>query len=241
MFGDNEAWLIDEIIGRLGLAPGPVACEQLRLFAALLLEGVQRQRLVGEKTAEQIIRKHFYDSLYLLAVTPLRPGKLLDLGTGAGLPGLPLKICLGDTPLYLLDANRRKMAFLKRACAELGLQEVFFMAGRAEELARQEQYRESFSCVVSRAVAETAVLVELALPFVRESGELWLYKGPQGDMELERAAPAIRTCGGTPAGKHPYRLLTGEKRILLLVKKISPTPNLYPRRTGKPARKPLGK
>lgn len=210
-------------------------------YTALLLEGLKKQRLVGETTEKGIIQKHIYDSLYPLTVCVqvFDSVSLLDLGTGAGLPGIPLKICRPSSKLYLMDSNRRKINFLRRTVDRLGLQQVEFLHGRAEEFGRNENYRGSLSLIVSRAVAPAAILAELALPLLTEKGILLLYKGRRGDEEAFQAAGAISRLGGKLERNWEYRLPTGEARTLLLFKKIVPTPQAYPRSPGRPAKKPL--
>lgn len=214
--------------------------EQLLRYAALLLEGLPRQRLVGERRGAVLVEKHFCDSLYPLKLWEFPSGSLLDLGTGAGLPGIPLKICLPQIKLYLIDGNRRKINFLRRVAAELALEEIYLLPGRAEKWGRHPAYRERFDCVVARAVARAAVLAELALPLVKVGGSAVMYKGTQGPAEMEEAGAAIQLCGGRPAGQWRYRLPTGERRTLFVICKSKFTPAEYPRQEGKPAQKPLG-
>jgi len=235
--GFNE--LLEGVIDALGLNLSGVQKMQLLSHVRLIQEGLNKQRLVGEGGAA-LVEKHLYDSLYPLAVWQVPRGSLLDLGTGAGLPGIPLKICLPDRALYLLDAIRRKINFLRKVALELALQEVFFLPGRAEEWGRDPGCREQFDCVVSRAVAQAPVLAELGLPLVKVGGFLLLYKGRQGPAEIEEAAPALELCGGRLENSWRYQILTGEERTLFLIKKVGPTPALYPRRPGVPSRKPLG-
>jgi 16S rRNA (guanine527-N7)-methyltransferase len=232
--------LLGAVIAELGLKISEFQKEQLLLYIDLLLEGLEKQRLVGERSGTPLIEKHLFDSLYPLKLWRILPGSLLDLGTGAGLPGIPLKICLPEQKLYLLDANWRKINYLRRVGTELKLREVFYLQGRAEEWGRDPGCRERFDCVVSRAVARAAVLSELGLPLVRIGGYLLLYKGKQGMAEMEEAGASLRLCGGRLEKCWRYRLLTGEERTLYLIKKITPTPAAYPRRAGRPARKPLG-
>lgn len=232
--------LLERVSMELGLSINELQKKQLLHFISLLLEGLDRQRLVGERSGAVLVEKHLYDSLYPLKLGLIRPCSLLDLGTGAGLPGIPLKISLPQLELHLLDARRRKIDYLRRVAAELKLQDVYFMPGRAEEWGRDPLCRERFDCVVSRAVARAAVLAELALPLVRVGGSLLLYKGRQGADEMEEAEASIRLCGGRQEGSWSYHLLTGEVRTLFLIGKRVSTPALFPRRNGVPARKPLG-
>lgn len=231
---------LDSVIAGLGLEVKKSQKEQLLLYVGLLQEGLKKQRLVGEKSGAALIEKHLCDSLYPMKLWRFPPGRLLDLGTGAGLPGIPLKICLPVIRLYLVDANRRKINFLRRVAAELALSEIYYLPGRAEEWGRDPGYREQFSCVVSRAVARAAVLAELGLPLVKAGGYLVMYKGKHGLNEMEEAGVSIHLCGGRLEHYWHYYLPTGEERTLFLIKKTDQTPPTYPRRVGKPAQKPLG-
>ncbi|MFY9504926.1 MAG: 16S rRNA (guanine(527)-N(7))-methyltransferase RsmG [Dethiobacteria bacterium] len=231
---------LEKVTDGLGLEISKSQKEQLLWYIHLLLEGLNRQRLVGEKSGAALIEKHLYDSLYPLKMWSFPPGCLLDLGTGAGLPGIPLKICLPKLKLYLVDANRRKINFLRRVAAELALSETYLLPGRAEKWGRDPIYREKFNCLVSRAVARAVILVELALPLVKIGGDLLMYKGKNGLNEIEEARTAIRLCGGQMEKYWHYYLPTGEERTLFLIKKTGPTPEAYPRRIGKSAQKPLG-
>lgn len=232
--------LIEQVVNRLRLTLSLQQQDQLTAFVILLLEGTETQRLVGGKTGREIICKHIYDSLYPLTLIDLQNGDLLDLGTGAGLPGLPWKICVPRLPVYLMDSNQRKINFLRRAVRETGLKEVFFLAGRAEEWGREPDYRERFTSIVSRAVAVAATLAELALPLLKKGGDLIMLKGPRGYDEIAEAGEALSCCGGRVESHWSYRLPSGERRTLFIVRKIGETPLLYPRRTGKPSKKPLG-
>lgn len=208
-------------------------------YTELLLEGIKKQRLIGGKTGREIVLKHIYDSLYPLTVWEPEDRSILDLGTGAGLPGIPLKVCRPDTELYLMDANRRKMIFLRRVVGCLGLQGVTFLNDRAENIGQSEEFREHFNQIVSRAVAPMDVMAELALPLLRVGGRLLLYKGKMGLKEAARSERALLLCGGALEKSWEYHLQGGEGRTLLLIRKSGPTPPEYPRPPGRPSKKPL--
>ena len=214
--------------------------EKMLMYVEFIIDGLKRQRLTGEKTADKIINRQLYDSLYPLKLITLHNGsKNLDLGSGAGLPGIPIKICKPELMMSLLDANQRKIKFMGSTVVALGLDSIDFLHGRAEEWAHNDEHREKYDCVFVKAVATTAVLAELALPFLKVGGQALLYKGPRGGREAELAEKAIDLCGGNLEKVWFYNLPTGEKRALYLLRKVKSSPSQYPRSTGKPARKPL--
>lgn len=233
---------LEQAIANLSIDVSKTQKCQLVRYVELLLDGTQKQRLVGEKDGGSLIEKQLVDTLYPLKLIRMPSGRfhLLDLGTGAGLPGIPLKICFPEIELTLMDANRRKINFNRRVAAELRLSGVHFLPGRAEKWGRHPGYRESFDCVVSRAVARAAVLAELALPLVKIGGAVVMYKGKQGRKEIEEAGSAIELCGGRLERSWRYQIPTGEERTLFKIAKEKETPLRYPRRIGKPAQQPLG-
>ncbi len=235
----TEEQRLKEVMAQLALPIEPEQEQLLLKYIHMVVEGTSRQRLVGPRDSGEIIYKHIFDSLYPVTLNIFSSGELLDLGTGAGLPGIPLKIVLSGQKVFLMDANRRKIIFLKKVCRELQLDQMNFLAGRAEEWARHPEYRERFQTVVCRAVADTAILAELALPLVKLGGEVFLYKGPRGVNEAAAAKHALRLCGGEVNRIYHYQLPTGEKRTLVCLSKIENTPDIYPRKPGKPAKKPL--
>ncbi len=207
----------------------------------LLLEGNRRHNLTAIRDEEGVVRKHFLDSLAPLG-TGLLDGQLrvLDLGTGPGFPGIPLKILRPELDMTLLDATRKKVEFVGEVAEALGLKGVRALWGRAEELAHDAGEREAYDRVVSRAVAPLPVLLELALPFLRPGGWLIAWKGPRAWEEAEGAKRALGILGGGEAQVLPLDLpFLEEARSLVLVPKLAPTPKAYPRRAGLPAKRPL--
>jgi len=218
----------------------PIKIDQMAKYASLLLEGLEKIRLTGEKSPEGIIWQQIYDSIYILKLIELRSGlKVVDLGSGGGLPGLPLKICRPEIEIYLLDANRKKAGFLSAVKENLGLDQTYILCGRAEEYGQDKEHREGYDLVLSKAVAEMAVLAEMALPLLKTGGRVLLYKGPKGIEEAREAEKAIKLCGGNLVGKREYYLESGEIRLLYEIIKISSSPLKYPRRTGVPERRPI--
>ena len=162
---------------------------------------------------------------------------VVDVGSGGGLPGLPLKIARPDLRVTLIEADRDKAAFLVRACAELALEGVEVLDRRAEDVGRDQRYRESFDVAVARAVAAMPVLVELCLPLVRVGGRLLAQK-TEGE-DVTSAHRAIELMGGAPPTIAPAPSATRRSGTIVTVEKVRPTPDAYPRRAGVPGRKPL--
>ncbi len=232
--------MIDQLACRLELSLGSLEKKRLLLYTKLLMQGLQKQRLTGERTAKGLIEKQIYDSLYPLQLITLKEaGKALDLGSGGGLPGVPIKICMTHLSMFLADANKRKIRFLQNAVEQLGLDKVNFINERAEVIGQNKEHRERFDHVFCRAVAEMAVLAELVLPLLKTGGRALIYKGPRGMQEAIEAEKAIKLCGGFIEKVHEYSLSTGEKRSLFILNKAESTPDQYPRSIGTPGRKPL--
>lgn len=217
-----------------GLAPGQYAA--FIAYAGLLLEWNGRMNLTAITEPREIAQKHFADSLLPAALLPLG-ASAIDVGTGAGFPGLPLKILRPDIKLTLLDSLQKRIGFLQALCKELGLWDVTFLHARAEDAARKSGLRETFDIALSRAVAPCRVLLELTLPFLRVGGQSLMYKGPQAGEELAEAGRALALLKGE-ARIEAYPAPWGERRVIVAVK-TGPTPKAYPRKAGTPAKDPL--
>ena len=218
---------------------------QLDRFERFYREMVDWNRTINLTTVteyEEVQTRHFLDSLTVSAAIPspaLTGAKLLDVGSGAGLPGVPLAIAYPGLHVTLLEATRKKAAFLERLIGKLGL-EIDVLTGRAESLARDASLRDRFDVVVSRAVARLPVLVELTLPFCRVGGIVVAQKSRNARPEVEEAEPAIGRLGGSLRDVTPVTVPeSGVRRLLVTVDKLSPTPDRYPRRPGIPSKRPL--
>ena len=175
--------------------------------------------MVGHNTPDMLYHKHVYDSLYLLSLRKFPVSEILDLGTGAGFPGIPLKICLPEHMFFLMDSNRGRINFLRKVMRELELERLDLLLGRAEEWGQNPDFRERFAVVVSRAVAPAAVLAELTLPLCRIGGQVIFYKGSRGDDEMREAAKAITVCGGALDSSDNIVFLP-EKRSIYFIKRL---------------------
>jgi 16S rRNA (guanine527-N7)-methyltransferase len=204
----------------------------LRRYAELLLDWNRTVNLTGARTLPEI-EAQIGDANVLLGVDWGAVQTVIDIGSGGGLPAIPLALALPTVRFTLLEANARKCAFLEHAAGTLQLGNVRVLPGRAEELAHLPELREQFERAISRAAARPAVLLELALPFVKPGGEL-IAQVTSADPHLLRPAAATLG-GGEPRLEHP----AGQRGALLVVPKTGSTPREFPRRVGVPGRKPL--
>ena len=207
-------------------------------YGELLVETNKVMNLTAITDPEEIASLHFLDSAALLTLEDFRNKSVVDVGTGAGFPGLPLRILEPTIRLTLLDSLGKRIQFLNRVCQELDLTDVACVNGRAEEFAAE--HRESFDLAVSRAVAALPVLCELCLPLVRPGGKFLAMKSVDSNQELEAAKHAIETLGGAVSGVRDYEIPGTEVRHrLILVEKVKKTPEKYPRMFAKIKKNPL--
>jgi len=229
---------------KLGLPLTPEQLEQFSIYYRELNDWNRRLNLTSITGCEEVQIKHFLDSLTVtLALTPPfdeSSFSLIDVGTGAGLPGIPLKIVLPGIKLVLLEATAKKADFLRHLQNRLGLADVEVVVGRAEDMAHQPQYRENFDMVLSRAVASLPALVELTLPFCTVGGSLIAQKKGDIEGEVRRADRAIRLLGGSLREVKRISLEElSDRRFLVVIDKVRPTPGKYPRRSGIPKKSPI--
>lgn len=224
-----------------GLRPGQL--KKFRTYLDELNAARPRLRLTALTDPEAVQRRHFLEPLALLAALEEIDalGKTaIDIGSGAGFPGLPIKIVRPALRLTLLEANAKRAAFLERLVQRLSLERVTVVNDRAEEVAHNPEHREAYELVLARAVAPLPTLVELTLPFLRLGGVLAAPKGSGAPREVREAAAALRACGGHVESIHPLHIPGAEMSpTLVIVRKASDTPQRFPRRTGIPAKRPL--
>jgi len=214
--------------------------EQFDVYAEMLVERNKSINLTAITAPEEIVYKHFADSLSLLSAhAPAEGASLIDVGSGAGFPGLPLAIARPDLRVLLLDSLQKRVNFLADVAAALGLDNLSAVHERAEIAAHQPGLRGQFDYTVARAVAPLPVLCELCLPFVREGGFFLPQKGGSTADELEKAAAAIETLGGQIAGTRPVALPMAGQHTITIIKKIRQTPPEYPRKPAKITKMPL--
>ncbi len=215
--------------------------DQLLIYKDLLLEWNEKMNLTAIKDEKEVIIKHYLDSITCLKVKELKnEGKLIDVGTGAGFPGIPLKVFLPKIELNLLDALNKRLTFLKEVCSQLQLDNVQFTHGRAEDFGQNKNHREQYEFVVARAVASLNVLAEYCLPFVKVNGYFICQKGPLLTDELKMADKAIKVLGGEVVEQMDIQLPFSEiNHRIVVIKKIKQTPTKYPRKAGTPAKNPI--
>lgn len=225
-----------------GIRLGAEQAEQLAIYGDLLQAENKKYNLTRISGDDELLYEHFIDSCYGVAAAGMYgAAELLDLGSGAGFPGVPIKILCPQLKLYLLEASRKKIAFLQLLTQKLALKEVFFLQKRAEELGRGEG-RDAYAWVAARAVAPLVVLAELALPLVRRGGYFWAFKGPAAGLELSEAEEIIARCGGVLRETISYQLPPrGKERQILIFEKVREAENRFPRRVGIPQKRPLRK
>ena len=208
--------------------------EKLKAFAAFLKEENAKYNLTAITGEEEIISKHFYDSL--VGERFLESGATVcDIGSGAGFPLIPLAVLRQDCSFTGVDSTQKKVNFINAACAKLDIKNCYAVHARAEDI----KPRESFTAVTARAVASLNTLAEYCLPILRVGGVMIAYKGSNADEELVEAKGALKILGGQAEEIYRYTLPTGEARAIIAIKKISPTPAKYPRQGNKPRLKPL--
>ena len=227
---------------RLGVTLSPVQLDQFALYRDELLAWNRRANLTAITDPDEVEVKHFLDSLSVLLAMdgPPRHGfRVIDIGSGAGFPGLPLKITCPDISLTILESVGKKTAFLDHVLAALRLKSVAVIHGRAEDVAQRPEHREEYDLVVARAVAPMATLAELTLPLCAVGGTVVAMKSANVEEELRQSAASLEILGGRMRACMPVTLQGLEGRTLVVIDKASTTPRRYPRQAGIPKKRPL--
>lgn len=229
-----------DIVNEMNISLSEDSLDKLVRYKELLVEWNEKMNLTAITEDREVAVKHFADSLSVLKVMDIGGKSVIDVGTGAGFPGMVLKIAVPDIKLTLLDSLNKRIGFLQRVCDELGLKDVRCIHSRAEEGGHSPDLREKFDICASRAVARLNVLAEYDLPFVKVGGEMLALKGPAADEEIEGAMPAVKFLGGNVDRVVDVELPFSELRHrIVVIKKIKNTPKKYPRNAGKIKNSPL--
>lgn len=233
--------ILEQKLGELGIKQDQNQLERFHKFYQLLIEWNKVMNLTGITEYEDVVEKHFVDSLSIIKAIDLsRIHTVIDVGTGAGFPGIPLKIAFPHLRVVLLDSLNKRIKFLDEVISQLGLTEIRTIHGRAEEYARKEEYREQFDLCVSRAVANLSTLSEYCLPYIQIGGIFVPYKSGEIDDEVEQSKKAVRILGGNIKEVMKFELPgTDIHRSFVLIHKEQHTQKKYPRKAGIPAKEPL--
>lgn len=214
---------------------------QFNRYYELLVEWNEKMNLTAITEREDVYMKHFFDSVtagfYIDLTEPLR---VCDVGAGAGFPSIPLKIVFPSLRVTIIDSLNKRITFLTALAEELGLTDVTFVHGRAEEMGQKAEHREQYDIVTARAVARMSVLSELCLPFAKPGGRFVAMKAASTEEEMASAKKAIHTLGGKTEDVFSFRLPIEEsERTIVVIRKEKPTPKKYPRKPGTPNKSPI--
>ena len=232
---------LKEGLEQLHMVTSPEILEKFERFKALLIEWNEKINLTAIIDPVEVDIKHFVDSVTCLATGYIKDGNsVIDVGTGAGFPGVPIKILNRSLKVTLLDSLNKRVKYLEDVVSKLELEDVKLVHARAEDGGINKLYREKYDIALSRAVAAMNVLCEYCLPFVKLGGYFICQKGPSYKEELEHAAKAIEVLGGKVKEVKSYKLANSEiTHYVIIIQKIKETPSKYPRKAGKPAAEPI--
>lgn len=231
----------DQELEMLGIQLTDVQKEQFDRYYELLIEWNRVMNLTGITEYDEVNLKHFTDSLTIVRIKSMENvSTLIDVGTGAGFPGIPIKIAFPHIKVTLLDSLNKRIKFLNQVVEELDLKDVVTLHGRAEDYAKKEKYREQFDLCASRAVANLSTLSEYCLPFVKKGGCFISYKSADSNEEIEQSKKALDILGGKIEKVDKFVLPGSDMgRALVMVEKVKNTPRKYPRKAGVPSKEPL--
>lgn len=225
----------------MGIKLSTVQLQQFKDYYDLLIEWNSFMNLTAITNFDEVLKKHFEDSLAIVRAIPISECQsLIDIGTGAGFPGIPLKIAFPHLSVVLLDSLGKRVKFLNHVIEKLGLENIEAIHGRAEDFAKNVDIREKFDLAVSRAVANLSSLSEYCIPFVKLGGYFISYKSGKIEEELEQAQKAIHILGGETEKVEKFMLAGSDmERSFVVIRKIKSTSKKYPRKAGIPSREPI--
>lgn len=237
----DKGILLSESCQKIGIRLSEEQTEQFLIYYEYLVEKNKVMNLTGITEYEEVVLKHFVDSLSIVKVIdPKQCKRVIDVGTGAGFPGIPLKIAFPELEVVLLDSLNKRVMFLNEVIEKLHLEKITAIHARAEDAAKRKEYRESFDLCVSRAVANLASLSEYCLPFVSIGGKFISYKSSDIDEEIEQSKKAFYLLGGKMKNREDFALLDSDiRRSFVVIEKERKTPAKYPRKAGLPSKEPL--
>ena len=229
------------MLAKMNISLSDKQLQQFMTYYEMLIEKNKEMNLTAITDFDEVVEKHFVDSDSLIQVVDLhQPLKVIDLGTGAGFPGIPLKIVFPELNVVLADSLNKRLVFLNEVIDALGLTEIYTVHGRAEDLARMPEYREQFDLCVSRAVANLSTLSEYCIPYVKVGGAFIPYKSGEIEDELKQAKKAVKILGGNVRDVVKFQLPGTEiGRSFVEIDKLEMTKNKYPRKAGLPSKEPL--
>ncbi|SKC88893.1 16S rRNA (guanine(527)-N(7))-methyltransferase RsmG [Maledivibacter halophilus] len=225
----------------IGLDIDDKMVEKFSSYMELLIQWNEKINLTGITDKNEIMIKHFLDSLTCIITGTIKnDSKIIDVGTGAGFPGIPLNIYYENLNITLLDSLNKRIRYLNEVCKELNLKNIELLHGRAEDYGKKEDYREKYDVAVARAVADLSVISEYCLPFVKVNGFFIAQKGPKAYEEALKSEKAVSVLGGKIIDKVDVKLPFSDiNHTLIIIKKIKSTPKKYPRKAGTPTKKPI--
>ncbi|MDW7668958.1 MAG: 16S rRNA (guanine(527)-N(7))-methyltransferase RsmG [Bacillota bacterium] len=232
---------LENLLKKINIPHNKDSLDKFEKFKDLLIEWNKKINITSIENEEEIYLKHFIDSVIIKKYVIIKEGsKTIDVGTGGGFPGIPLKLIDNEMKITLLDSLNKRIKFLDETVKELDLKDVECIHGRAEELGQDKKYREKYDYGFSRAVASLNVLLEYVLPFIKKDGLFIAFKGSNFNDEIQESKNALELLGGEIIDLKEYDLPESDiSRSLIVIKKIKNTPNKYPRRPGTPNKKPL--
>lgn len=210
-------------------------------YCSLILKFNEQINITAITDIDEIITKHFLDSISIYKIVPdIQNKKTIDIGSGAGFPGLPMKILFSEMDIAFVDSSKKKSEILRKICEEIEIRDYIIINDNIENISRNELHRENYDICLSRAVAQLNVLIEYSLPLLKVKGKLIAYKGPGYSKEVENATNALNKLNCKISEKAEFKLpFTDNQRSIVVVEKLWKTDNKYPRRTGIPRKKPL--